>query len=211
MPSSGARRPLARRAYGADHQQRAIGMRQATRQRTGHSGVIFEPHAIHARGAATVPICVNASRSRVASFDGAPRAPRLQGRSVVSPRPPSSPPRALGGPMSAYWLWFPTLVAGAPPRVTLFASWRDSFYLATGSAAFVRTSCVRRRLHDRRAVRALASKGVAVDQQDQRCEERCPISSRASSSDSIVPTTALDESARTCSGPRAARDPSSRS
>ncbi len=42
--------------------------------------------------------------------------------------------------MSAYWLWFPTLQPGTPPRVTLFASWRESFYLANGSAGFVQTA-----------------------------------------------------------------------
>ena len=39
--------------------------------------------------------------------------------------------------MSMHWICFPTLIPGAPPRVSLFMTWRDGNYLADGSDAFV--------------------------------------------------------------------------
>ena len=41
--------------------------------------------------------------------------------------------------MSSHWIWYPSLLPGSPPRVSLFMTWRDGFYLADGSDAFVRT------------------------------------------------------------------------
>jgi len=40
--------------------------------------------------------------------------------------------------MSAHWIWYPTLQPGTPPRVTLLMTWREGYYLADGSDAFVR-------------------------------------------------------------------------
>jgi hypothetical protein len=41
--------------------------------------------------------------------------------------------------MIGHWIWYPTLLPGLPPRVSLFTTWRDGFSLADGSDAFVRS------------------------------------------------------------------------
>lgn len=37
-----------------------------------------------------------------------------------------------------HWIWFPSFVPDDPPRVSLFLTWGDGYYLADGSDVFVR-------------------------------------------------------------------------